>query len=104
MRMDHPLTLLAFFFVVWIAWIPAVLLEKKAAGDEGGTSIVPVIPLFPLVAWGAAYGLNLIGESWGTFSIGAIHLLLLAWMLLSIIKSWHKLKQKRAEQDVDPNA
>ena len=96
--MDHPVVLLLFFFLVWITWIPAVLIEKKAAGDDGYTSILPVIPLYPLVAWGAALGLNRLGEKWGTFSIGGIHVVLLFWMLFTIWRSWQTLRQKRAEQ------
>ena len=34
--------------VTWFAWIPAVLVEKEKNEDARGTSIFPVIPVFPL--------------------------------------------------------
>jgi hypothetical protein len=68
---------LFFFFIVWLAWIPNVVLEKKAKGDVGGTSFLPIIPIFPLVAWGITYGLNLIRENIGTYLIGGAHIVLL---------------------------
>jgi len=60
----------------WLAWIPATLLQKKARGDDGETSIVPVIPLFPLVAWLVGLGLNRLVPDLGLYAIGGMHIVL----------------------------
>lgn len=73
--------------VTWIVWIPAAVLEKKVKGSIGNISIFPVIPIFPLAAWGLAYWLNLLYPSLGVVTVGGCHAALLAAMLISIIKS-----------------
>ena len=83
-----------FLFFVWIVWVPSALLDKRARGDQGGMSILPVLPLFPLVAWGVAAILNRFGENWGTYSIGGFHALLLIWFVFTGIYSAWKIRQQ----------
>lgn len=47
-----------FIFMVWLFWIPARVWQHAAKGDFGGTSALPVVPLFPLLFWGLAALLN----------------------------------------------
>lgn len=101
--MHDSARLLAFLFVVWLTWIPAAVLQKRAAGDPGGTSIVPVIPLFPLLAWAAARGLDLLAPSWGTRIVGSLHLLLLVAMLTSIVRSCHTLATQTVRSGSPPS-
>jgi hypothetical protein len=73
--------------LTWIVWIPAVVLEKRARGEAGSVSIFPVIPVFPLAAWGSAYLLDLLLPAAGTLIVGGGHVVLMAAMLFSIVKS-----------------
>lgn len=76
--------------LAWLAWIPAVLLQKNARGEGGGTSVLPVIPLFPLAGWLAGVCLNRLSPDAGLYLVGGAHLVLtivfLGSALLSIVK------------------
>jgi hypothetical protein len=88
----NGLILFGICFVTWLAWVPAVLMEKKARGDSGGTSILPVIPLFPLVAWGIGVCLNMIKPKAGLYVVGGLHAVLFAAFVRSVILSAVKVK------------
>lgn len=87
--------LLVLCTVAWLAWIPAVLLEKKAKGDSGGTSIVPVVPLFPLAAWLAGIGLNRVIANAGTYIVGGLHVILIVCLLGSMAISVLRIRVNR---------
>ena len=92
----NGLILFGICFVTWLAWVPAVLMEKKARGGSGGTSILPVIPLFPLVGWGIGVGLNLIKPNAGLYIVGGLHAVLLAAFVGSVIFSAVKIKMRKS--------
>lgn len=82
-----PLYVLLIASVTWIFWVPAVLLEKVAKGDRGSTSIFPVLPVFPLAAWGIAYLIDFAKPQAGVVIVGGGHIIILASMLISITRS-----------------
>jgi hypothetical protein len=92
----NGLILFGICLVTWFAWVPAVLMEKKARGDPGGTSILPVIPLFPLVAWGIGVGLNLLKPKAGLYVVGGLHVVLFAVFVGSVIVSAVRIKMRKS--------
>jgi hypothetical protein len=52
--MSHLVVLLVAS-LAWVVWVPATGLQKLARGHAGSVSVFPVIPMFPLAAWGLAY-------------------------------------------------
>ena len=81
--------------VAWLAWIPAVVMEKRARGDQGYTSIFPLIPLFPLIAWMVGNGLNHIKANVGTCAIGGLHIILLICFIVSVVVSAIRIRMKK---------
>jgi hypothetical protein len=69
-----------------------VLLQKKARGDGGGTSLLPVIPLFPLGGWLAGLCLNLLAPGVGLYLVGGAHLLLTIVFLGSALLSAARIR------------
>ena len=73
--------LLAGIFSTWFLWAFAAVLQNHVRnvhqplpdGQRRGTSIVPVIPLFPLVSWGIAKTIDAGFAPWGTIAIGSMH-------------------------------
>ena len=63
-------------------------------GDSEGTSILPVIPFFPIVAWGFGVGLNLIKPKAGLYVVGGLHAGLFAAFLGSVIFSAVNIKMR----------
>jgi hypothetical protein len=92
------LMLFGICFIAWLAWVPAVLMEKKARGDSGGTSILPVIPLAPLIGWGIGLGLNLIKPKAGLYAIGGLHALLFAVFIGSVVVSAVRITMREARK------
>ncbi|MFZ6746716.1 hypothetical protein ACO0LC_26110 [Undibacterium sp. JH2W] len=80
--------------LAWLIWIPTTVLDKRARGDMGSLSIFPIIPLFPLLAWGLAYMLDQLHAQLGTMLVVSMHLLLLMTMLMSAVKSLKVLNKK----------
>ncbi|MFZ6875834.1 hypothetical protein ACO0LF_27510 [Undibacterium sp. Di27W] len=80
--------------LAWLIWIPTAVLEKSAKGDMGSVSIFPIIPLFPLLAWGLAYMLDQLHAQLGTMLVVSMHLFLLLTMLVSAAKSLKVLNKK----------
>lgn len=89
------LVLLVVCTLAWLAWIPAVLLQKKARGDGGGTSVLPVIPLFPVGGWLAGVGLDRLFPGVGLNLIGGAHLALTIVFLGSALLAAAKIKARR---------
>ena len=67
-----------FLFFVWLFASLLPVLEKKAKRESGGVSVVPIVPLFPLAAWGLAAILDLIHDRLGYYIVGGLHVILLA--------------------------
>jgi hypothetical protein len=84
-----------FLFAVWMVWIPVCLLERRARGESGHFSAVPVIPVFPLVAWGLAVVLDWIYNRLGLLVIGGLHALLLLAFLISVARSLYVIRRNR---------
>jgi hypothetical protein len=88
-----------FIFAVWILWIPVCLLDRAARRDSGGFSFLPIIPVFPLCAWGLAALLDWFHDRLGLKIVGGLHVLLLLCFLVSVARSLyviHRHKQDRA--------
>lgn len=81
--------------MVWLVWIPAAVLEKRARGDYGHVSVLPIIPIYPLVAWGLAWLLNRSGKDSGTYLIGGLHVLFLVVLLISCTRSIIQIRRMR---------
>jgi len=90
-----PLGLLpALIFGVWFLWAWAAIAEKRAgeirrgipAEKRGGVSIMPIIPLFPLVFWGAACLVDVWFAPWGSLVIAGLHLVLALPMIFTVVR------------------
>jgi hypothetical protein len=84
-----------FVFVVWILWIPVCLLERAARRNPGGVSFLPVIPMFPLCAWGLAALLDWFHEQLGLIIVGSLHALLLLFFIISAARSLYVIRQHK---------
>lgn len=67
---------------------------EKAWGHEGGTSIFPVIPVFPVLAWLAGMGLDYLWESAGFYAVGGLHVILTLLFLGSSALSLYRIRKK----------
>jgi hypothetical protein len=92
--------LLVFLFATWFVWVIACAAEKAVdgarrglpEGQRGGVSILPGIPVFPLVFWGIALLIDLVVEPWGTWGIGLAHGVFLVLLMVSIMRNWFRLR------------
>jgi hypothetical protein len=100
--MSHML-LLVFLFVAWGFWAWAAMSEKTVSDtrvglprdQHGHVSIVPVIPLFPLVLWGVAVFWDKGQPPWGTRIIGSLHAALIVACIISIALNRRRLRAIR---------
>ena len=85
--------LLSLLCVAWIVWAFACMTEVALSesrkgipeGERRSVSILPVIPLFPLVFWGIALFIDQFFEPWGTNVMASIHIVLsLVWLTSGI--------------------
>lgn len=64
----------------WASWVVAGAVATAADVAEGrrpqgaGFSFLPVVPVFPLLFWGAATLVDRVVSPWGTYSVIALHL------------------------------
>ena len=70
-------------------------LQKLTRGHAGSISLFPVIPMFPLAAWGLAYMFHRLSFPAGATVLGVIHAVLLVGLLVSIAKSVFELRRAR---------
>ena len=92
--------LLLFVFFVWCLWAVAASVQVAAenarlpasSGQQRGISLVPVIPVFPLVLWGAAELIDLVSNPWGTIVIAALHALCAVILVVSIVRDSMRLR------------
>ena len=64
----------------------------------GAVSILPAFPLFPIMAWGAAYFLDLAIEPLGTYAIAALHGVLLLVVTAAIIRFIRIIQRRSANE------
>jgi hypothetical protein len=94
------LLLLVVCTLAWLAWIPAVLLQKKARGDGGGPSVLPVIPLFPVGGWLDGLFLNRLSPGAGLYLVGGAHLVLTTVFLGAALLSAAKFRAGGGPDDL----
>lgn len=89
-----PWLLPALLLGVWCLWAFAATAELRAKelrlsipkDQRGGVSILPVIPLFPLLFWGVAWLMDAWASPWGTVAIGTLHIILMAMMGFTFVR------------------
>ncbi len=86
-----------FIFVVWLFWIPVCVWQRAAKGDFGGTSILPGIPIFPLLFWGLAALLNWFHADLGLEIVGGFHVLLLLFFIVTATRSLYVIRRNRRD-------
>src|SRR5262249_31562387 len=92
--------LLLFVFLVWCLWAAAATARVAAfnashsilLGDERGLSVVPVIPVFPLIFWGGAKLIDLFAAPWGTAIIASFHGIFAVALVASIARDTVRLR------------
>ena len=83
-----------FLFVVWFLVVLVPVFEKRAKNQTGGVSILPVFPLFPLIAWGLAALLDSFRHHLGYYLIGGLHVILLLVALGYSAKYLYDIRRK----------
>ncbi|MGN6507550.1 MAG: hypothetical protein ACTHM6_18490 [Tepidisphaeraceae bacterium] len=92
-------TLLVLVTVTWFLWAAAALQAHQIGKREGrirpesGMSVAPVIPIFPLVAFGLAKGADQFASPWGTWVIGGFHLVLVLGFVVAIV--WQTVRHRK---------
>lgn len=89
-----------FILVVWCLWVVAAAAQRAAEdarrgipeGQRGGVSILPVIPVFPVVLWVIAWLIDRAFSPWGTWAIGVAHGVFAAYMAVSLVRDWRCLR------------
>lgn len=92
--------LLVFVLVVWCLWVMACAAQRDvedarrglAEGQRRGVSFLPVMPVFPLLLWGAACLLDGIADPWGTLIVGSLHAMFAVILVASIVRDWRRLR------------
>ncbi len=87
-----------FIFVVWLFWLPVCVWERAAKGDFAGTSILPGIPIFPLLAWGLAALLDGFHDQLGLMIVGGFHFLLLLLLIVSAFRSLYVIRRNKRDE------
>src|SRR5688500_5534326 len=64
------------------------IVKEVPESQRGGISILPVIALFPLAAFGVAMAADAFFAPWGTRVVGGLHGLLALLYVLSIARDW----------------
>lgn len=85
--------------VTWVAWAVACAAERAVedlrrsipAAERGGVSIVPVLPLFPLVLWLVAKAIDKFVDPWGTYIVGGGHLIFLVLLCYSVARDVRRM-------------
>jgi hypothetical protein len=93
--------LLAFVSITWLVWLIGCVMALKAdqlrrkRPPDAGVSIVPVIPLFPLLAVEIATLIDKLVPPWGTRIIAGLHSLLLIVYLVGIAYEARRIRSLR---------
>ena len=102
-------TLPTFVFLVWGGWAVTAAAQVAAAdarrgvpvSQRRGVSIAPVIPVFPLVAWGLAWLGDWVAKPLGTVLVGALHAILAVTLVVSLVRSWWYLRSFEDQSGTD---
>lgn len=92
-------TLLSLVTITWLLWAVDALhghYIAKCAGraqPDSGVSLVPIIPLFPLLFFALAKIADNVVPLWGTWVIGGSHMLLATGFCVAMI--WQSLHHAR---------
>jgi hypothetical protein len=81
--------------ITWILWVYVAALERFMKGNNGGVSVFPAIPMFPLIAWLLAYLLNLFHPLLGITLVGGAHLLFVVAMLFALSRYIYAHRKSR---------
>jgi hypothetical protein len=92
--------LLSWLLLVWWLWVVACSYEVAAKQARSGVpkehrrgvSILPVFPLFPLIAWGLAGLLDRFFNPYGTVAIAVLHGIFGIALGISIVRDRSTLK------------
>jgi hypothetical protein len=92
--------LLIGVFATWVLWSVAatsnVAVEDARRGipqaQRRRVSILPIIPIFPIVFWAAAQIADLAVSPWGTLIVGLLHIVLAVVLVVSIIRDLWRLR------------
>jgi hypothetical protein len=98
--------LLLFVFSVWFLWAIAAAAQVAVEdtrrplpdGQRRGVSPAPIIPLVPLVLWGAAMLIDLVVDPCGTMIVGSLHALFAVLLVGSIVRDWLRLRSQGASE------
>jgi hypothetical protein len=93
--------LLTLIFFAWCLWAAAAIVQKRLDGarrglspdKRGGVSVMPVIPIFPLLAWGAALLVDRFADPWGKWSFATLHAIYAIVLAGSIIRDLNSLRR-----------
>ena len=93
--------LLLLIFAVWCVWVLVCVLGNAVKdcqdpllyGARRGFSAFPGIPILPVCFWLVAEGIDAFASPWGSYSVLALHALLLAMMLITIVADARRLKK-----------
>ena len=96
-----PWSLLALLLFVWVLWLFASMAEVAVSearkgipeGERRQVSLLPGIPVFPLLFWGIALLFDWISSPWGTLVIVGVHIILGIFWAVSIIRYTRALAQ-----------
>ena len=79
------------WLIIQLAAVPDKILEAKKKGTKpGGVSIMPGIPMFPLVFCVVAWGINLIKTDIGFWIVGILHGILVVVAIIYIVSKMIK--------------
>ena len=90
-----------FILLVWLLWALACACQSALNGAQRGippeqrpgTSVLPGVPLFPLVFWGIALAINAIAQPWGTYIVGAFHALFGLLLVVFLLRDSAKIRR-----------
>ena len=89
-----------FLLVVWCLWAGAAAAHRAAEdarrgipeGQRGGVSILPAIPVFPVVSWSIAWLMDRAVSPWGTWAVGVSHGVFAACLFISLVRDRRRIR------------
>lgn len=95
--------LLLLIVATWWLWVVAAAASKAATyvrrgtppAERGGMSLLPVIPVVPLVLFGGALAVDAWWAPWGSLAVGGLHLALAATWSVGLVRDLRVLREDR---------
>ncbi len=89
-----------FIFAVWLLWHVACVLgaaredarQPLPEGQRRGVSILPGIPVFPLVFWGLAWAIDQVVNPWGSILVGAFHVIFGGVLVFAVFRDYREIR------------